>query len=223
MLRMPIAARRRQPSFRYSIRGSCWVRRDQCSRLAGFSVRLSRSPEQRRVSIAGLPRAEFRSHIRAGRYCLRADTMIRPVFRAFTGALPLSRPDRNAKLVRDLRQLNHQARVVAVFQSFEGRLADTVGAQLLAIIGDDVHVMPIPAMPERAAKFRCQSAADPVPAPPSSAVGRLGQIGFSGLITKEFLTLSEQFLTAKRNFSLPDSGITSAPAALSRRRAGCDS
>jgi hypothetical protein len=85
MLRMPIAARRRQPSFRYSIRGSCWVRRDQCSRLAGFSVRLSRSPEQRRVSIAGLPRAEFRSHIRAGRYCLRADTMIRPVFPRFYG------------------------------------------------------------------------------------------------------------------------------------------
>jgi hypothetical protein len=68
-----------------------------------------------------------------------------------------------------------------------------VFAQLLVIIGDDVHVMPIPAMPMRAAKFRCQSAADPVPAPPSSAVGRLGQIGFSGLITKEFLTLSEQF------------------------------
>jgi hypothetical protein len=112
---------------------------------------------------------------------------------------------------------------VAVFRSFEGRLADTIGAQLLAIIGDDVHVMPIPAMTERAAKFRCQSAADPVPAPPSSAVGRLGQIGFSGLITKEFLTLSEQFLAAKRNFSLPDSGIASAPAALSRRRAGCDS
>jgi hypothetical protein len=35
---MPVAARRRQPSSRYSDRGSCWVRRDRCSQSAGHSV-----------------------------------------------------------------------------------------------------------------------------------------------------------------------------------------
>jgi hypothetical protein len=41
--------------------------------------------------------------------------------------------------------------------------------------------MPIPAMPERAAEFRCQSAADPVQNRLISAVRRLGQIGFEEL------------------------------------------
>jgi hypothetical protein len=77
-------------------------------------------------------------------------------------------------------------------------------------------------MPERAAEFRCRSAADPVPAPQISAVGRLGQIEFNGLIAKGFLALMEQFLAAKAQFSAADSGIASAPAALSRRCAGCD-
>src|SRR6516165_6654348 len=59
MLRMPIAARRRHPSLRYSDRGSFWVRCDGCSRSAGRSSRLPRSAGQRRVSIAGLRRQSF--------------------------------------------------------------------------------------------------------------------------------------------------------------------
>ena len=59
MLRMPIAARRRQPSLRYSDRGFCWVRRDLCSRLAGRSGLRPRSAGQRRVSIAGSPSQSF--------------------------------------------------------------------------------------------------------------------------------------------------------------------
>jgi len=85
--------------------------------------------------------------------------------------------------------------------------------------------MPIPAVPERAAEFRCQSAADPLrhlKTHPISAVGRLGQIGFNGLIAKGVLTLTEKFLAAKAQFFAADSGIASAPAALSHRPVGCD-
>jgi hypothetical protein len=77
-------------------------------------------------------------------------------------------------------------------------------------------------MPERAAEFRCQSAAEPRSGAPISAVGRLGQIRFNGLIAKGFLTLTEQFLAAKARFFAADSGIASAPAALSHRPVGCD-
>jgi hypothetical protein len=72
------------------------------------------------------------------------------------------------------------------------------------------------------AEFRCRSAADHVSAPQISAVGTLGEIGFNGLIAKGFLTLMETFLAAKARFSAADSGIASAPVALSRRPAGCD-
>jgi hypothetical protein len=52
-------------------------------------------------------------------------------------------------------------------------------------------------MPQRAAKFRCRSAANPVPAPQISAVGGLGEIGFNGLIANRFVALVEQNFDGK--------------------------
>jgi len=52
---------------------------------------------------------------------------------------------------------------------------------------------------------------------PISAVGRLGQIGFNGLIANGFLTLTRQFSAAKTQFSAADRGIAGgSPIPLSQ-------
>jgi len=65
--------------------------------------------------------------------------------------------------------------------------------------------------------MRLSSAADPLPTSfrypkmhPISAVHWLGKIGLKGLIANSFLTLTGQFLAAKKQFSAAGRGIATA-------------